>query len=86
MLALIDQGPIIRFIKNFWSGRMLGLFHPRSHYTNDGKPKMGFNTKETAARKQEEMTKKRGVPFKNYRCIYCGRYHLGANRYMEQKK
>jgi len=64
---------------------MLGLFHPRSHYRIGGREKLGYNTKETAILKQTEMTDKRGVAFKNYRCIYCGKYHLGANRYRERK-
>lgn len=79
-LALKDQMPLTRLIKNLCKGHVLGLFHIRSHIRADGTPKVGYNTKETATRVAKEMMEKKGNYFSNYRCIFCGKYHLGRNR------
>ena len=87
ILAIIDQGPPKRFARNLRSGRMLGLFHWRSHYTFRERKvieKVGYTTKSKAIEKQIEMSEKRNTVFANYRCIYCGNWHLGANRYKER--
>jgi hypothetical protein len=78
--ALKDQGPFVRFYRNLLKGHVLGLFHERSHKNENGKLKVMYNTKESAKRVAEAMTKKYGVWFSNYKCIYCDGYHLGKNR------
>jgi len=79
-LALQDQMPLIRLLKNLCKGHVLGLFHIRSHIRANGVEKVGYNTKETASRVAKEMMEKKGNYFSNYRCIFCGKYHLGRNR------
>ena len=81
-LALKDQLPVERFVKNFLlSGKGWGLFHKNSHISfRSGKPKVIYNRKETAEKAANSMSKKRGVYFSNYKCIYCDGYHIGKNR------
>lgn len=79
-LALRDQGPLTRFIRNTWKGHVFGLFHKRSHLTAKGKPKVMYNTKKTAQKSAEAMQKKQGNYFSNYKCLWCDGYHLGKNR------
>lgn len=78
--GLADQGPFLRFIKNLCKGHIFGLFSKRSHFTSLGPPKVGYDKKETAVKAAKAMQLKKGVYFSNYRCIYCGKYHLGKNR------
>lgn len=78
--ALKDQGPFTRFVRNVWKGHVFGLFHKRSHENESGKPKVMYNTKVSATKAAAAMTKKRGVWFSNYKCIFCDGYHLGKNR------
>lgn len=86
ILAMIDQGPPVRFITNILNRKMFGLFSKRSHLTMKGNPKVGYNTKKTATKSAAALGKKRGRYFSNYRCIFCGKYHIGANRYLDTKK
>jgi hypothetical protein len=80
-LALKDQLPLKRFYRNFFiTGNGRGLFHPRSHFTASGKPKVGYNTKASAIKSAESLGKKRNCYFSNYRCMWCGKFHLGRNR------
>lgn len=61
ILALAEQGPPKRFIKNLLSGRMLGLFHWRSHHTfRNGEPaeKIGYTTKKLRGRKTDRNERK----------------------------
>jgi hypothetical protein len=83
-LAMKDQMPLSRFIRNLRKGHILGLFHKRSHFRDNGQPKVGYNTKATATKVAANMTAKHGVWFSNYKCLYCDCYHLGKNR--ENKK
>jgi len=39
-----------------------------------------YNTKETATKSAEAMSKKRGVHFSTYKCAFCDGYHIGRNR------
>ena len=78
--GLRDQLPFSRLIKNLLKGHVLGLFHKRSHWTESGKEKVGYNTKETAMKVSAKMAEKHNKHFSNYRCIFCGKYHLGKNR------
>lgn len=84
ILALKDQGPLIRFIRNLKTGNVLGLFHKRSHLTAKGEPKVAYGSKETAIKSAEKMQKKTGYYYSNYKCIYCDGYHLGRNRDSKQ--
>lgn len=79
-LGLKDQMPFDRFIRNLRKGHVLGLFHKRSHLTNEGKPKVSYGTKETAVKVSEKMKEKRGYYYSTYKCIFCDGYHLGRNR------
>ncbi len=79
-LALKDQMPLWRLIKNIFKGHILGLFHERSHQRHDGKEKLSYPTKDSAKRAAEKMAKKHGVYFSNYKCVYCDGYHIGKNR------
>lgn len=82
ILALKDQGPFKRFIKNFFITRNAqGLFHINSHVNqNTGKEKVGYNTKKTALKSAEAMGRKHDKHFSTYRCAYCGKYHIGKNK------
>jgi hypothetical protein len=82
ILALKEQGPLKRAFRNFFiTGNAWGLFHKNSHIRQDtGKPKVMYNTKESAKKAAESMEKKRGVHFSIYKCIFCDGYHLGKNR------
>ena len=82
ILALKDQMPLKRFIRNFFITRNAwGLFHVNSHVNqNTGKEKVGYNTKKTALKSAKAMSKKTGKHFSTYRCMYCGKYHIGKNK------
>lgn len=80
LLGLRDQGPLSRFIKNLFKGHILGLFHPRSHFRDTGQEKVSYNTKTSAQKAADAMSKKKNVHFSNYKCIYCDGYHLGKNQ------
>jgi len=81
-LALKDQGPFIRFCKNFFiTGHAWGLFHINSHISQGScKPKVMYNTKPSAIKAAESMSKKHDTYFSNYKCVYCDGYHIGRNR------
>ena len=52
----------------------------RSHFRDNGNPKVIYNTKETATKSALKLTEKHGVWFSNYKCIWCDGYHIGKNR------
>lgn len=79
VLALKDQLPISRFIRNLLKGHLFGLFSKRSHENADGKPKIQYGSKISATKAAAAMLKKRGVYFSNYKCVYCDGYHIGKN-------
>ncbi len=79
ILALKDQLPVGRLIRNTLNGNILGLFHKRSHYTVAGNEKVGYRTRETGEKAQKSMMAKKGVYFSLYSCPHCGNYHLGKN-------
>lgn len=61
ILALKDQGPFTRFVKNSLKGHILGLFSKRSHFNQNGSEKIKYNTKQTtikSAEKNETKTRK----------------------------
>jgi hypothetical protein len=80
ILAIKDQLPLRRLLRNLWKGHVFGLFHQRSHTRIDGRPKVGYNTKASAEKAAASMKKKYGVYFSNYKCMFCDGYHLGKNR------
>ena len=82
ILALKEQGPFKRFIRNFFiTGNAWGLFHMNSHYRFDtGEVKVMYNRKKSALKAAENMKKKYDKHFSVYKCIYCDGYHLGKNR------
>jgi hypothetical protein len=80
ILAMKDQGPPVRFIRNLWKGHILGLFSERSHLTQNGTPKVKYNTKASATKAAAKMSQKHNTHFSNYKCLWCDGYHLGKNR------
>jgi hypothetical protein len=82
VIALKEQLPLKRFIKNFFITRNAwGMFHKNSHQRSDtGKPKVMYNTRETALKSAISMGKKKGVHFSTYKCVFCDGYHIGRNR------
>jgi hypothetical protein len=79
LLALKDQLPVSRLIRNLFKGHLFGLMHKRSHQNFDGKPKVMYNTKASAIKAAQAMAKKRGVYFSNYKCMRCDGFHIGKN-------
>ena len=78
-LAFKDQLPLARLIRNLRKGHLIGLFNKRSHENANGKPKISYGSKASAMKAADAMTKKRGVYFSNYKCVYCDGYHIGKN-------
>jgi hypothetical protein len=79
-LAIQDQMPLSRFIRNLIKGQLFGLISKRSHLRGDGQPKVKYNSKESATKAAKKMKEKQGVYFSNYKCLWCDGYHLGKNR------
>jgi len=79
ILAIGDQMPPRRFLRNLFKGNLLGLLHKRSHFRDDGQAKIAYGSKATAEKSARKMTEKKGVYFSNYKCLYCDGYHLGKN-------
>ena len=79
ILAFKDQLPFRRFIRNLFKGHLIGLCSSRSHFTKDGNPKVTYNSKATAIKSALKMKEKKGIYFSNYKCLYCGGYHIGRN-------
>ena len=78
-LALKDQLPLSRFIRNLRKGHLIGLFSKRSHENADGKTKISYGSKASAIKAAQAMTKKRGVYFSIYKCVHCDGFHIGKN-------
>ena len=78
-LALKDQLPLSRLIRNIRKGHLIGLFSKRSHENANGNPKISYGSKQSAAKAAEAMKKKRGIYFSNYKCVWCDGYHIGKN-------
>lgn len=79
ILAIRDQLPVSRLIRNLLSGNVLGLFHKRSHFTKIGAEKVSYSSKASAEKAAAAMMKKHGHYFSNYKCMRCDGYHLGKN-------
>jgi hypothetical protein len=80
ILVIKDQLPLSRLIRNTVKGHVFGLFHRRSHFREDGTPKVMYNTKETAKKVAAAMMLKNKKYYSNYKCMWCDGYHLGRNR------
>lgn len=79
-IALWEQGPLSRAFKNFFiTGNAWGMFYRASH-EKDGKPKVMYNTKESALKACVAIEKKYGPGFSAYKCVYCKGYHIGKKR------
>ena len=78
-LALKDQMPLKRFVKNLFKGHLIGLLHKRSHQREDGVSKVMYNTKASATKAAQKMAEKHGKYFSNYKCLFCNGYHIGKN-------
>lgn len=77
--AIKEQGPLKRALKNFFgTGNAWGMFHINSHISSKGE-KIGFN-KNSALKGAEKMSKKHGVHFSVYKCVFCDKYHIGKNK------
>lgn len=79
ILALKDQLPFRRLLRNTWKGHLIGLFSQRSHMNANGKPKIAYPRKDSATKAAASMSKKHGVWFSNYKCVWCDGYHIGKN-------
>ena len=79
-LALIDQFPLKRLLRNLFKGHILGLFSKRSHVRDSNQPKIMYHSKASAMKAANAMSKKHGVHFSNYKCLHCKGYHVGKNR------
>lgn len=85
--ALREQLPIRRFLRNFfWTGNAWGMFSKFSHYNKSLKEKVGYNTLKTAKKSAEVMGVKYKAHFSVYKCLRCGKYHLGKNRTSVKEK
>lgn len=78
--ALKEQLPLKRLLRNFFITRNAwGMFSVYSHYNKKGKEKVGYNTLETAKKSADAMKRKYGFHYSSYKCIRCGKFHLGRN-------
>ena len=69
------------FKKFFITGNAWGAFSINSHISQrSGEPKVMYKTVEGAKKAAESMSKKRGVHFSYYKCLFCDGYHVGKNR------
>lgn len=62
------------------SGRMSppsGSLNNRSHFRKDGSPKKSYMSRDEADREVIKMINKYKTSFSVYRCLYCGKYHIG---------
>ena len=79
--GLRNQLPIKRLIRNFFiTGNGWGLFSKYSHYTKKGSEKVGYNTLKSANKSAQAMQRKYNYYYSVYKCLRCGKYHLGRNR------
>ncbi len=70
------------WFKNFFiTGNAWGAFSINSHINQStGKPKVMYNTRETAEKSALSMSKKHNKHFSFYKCLFCDGYHIGKNR------
>lgn len=82
ILGLKGQLPWKRFFINFFITRNAwGMFSKYSHIRRDtNKDKLMYSTIETAKKAAANMSKKNGVHFSIYKCVFCDGWHIGKNR------
>lgn len=82
---LVDQIKRKRWFTNFFITRNAwGAFSINSHINqHTGQPKVMYNSVKSAQKAADSMSKKRGVHFSFYKCLFCDGYHVGKN--MENK-
>ena len=81
-LWMKDQIQRKTWFRNFFiTGNAWGAFSINSHISQStGKPKVTYNTKETAVRSANKMAEKTGKHFSSYKCLFCDGYHIGKNK------
>ena len=84
-IAILAQGPFLRFCRNIFNGKLLGLFHKRSHFRDNGESKIAFTTKKKAEKSAIRMERIKGIHFSVFKCVFCNGWHIGANRYQMRK-
>lgn len=79
---IVDQFKRRTWFRNFFITRNAwGAFHINSHInSHTHEPKVTYNSKESAQRAAEAMSKKKHVHFSFYKCLFCDGYHVGRNR------
>lgn len=79
---ILDQFKRKTFFRNFFITRNAwGAFSINSHINqHNGKPKVMYNTVETARKCAEKMGQKHNTHFSYYKCLFCDGYHIGKNR------
>ena len=81
LLALHDQLPLKKFIRNFFiTGNAWGMFSKYSHIKKDGKLKQSYPTKIGAINAATLMERKYGENYSAYKCVFCDNYHIGKNK------
>ena len=70
------------WFRNFFITRNAwGAFSINSHINqHTGKPKVTYNTVETARKSADKMGQKHNTHFSYYKCLFCDGYHIGKNR------
>lgn len=62
--------------RRFW-----GAFSVYSHRRrSDGKPNIAYSTRSKAQKAVRSMEKKYGVPFMEYKCLYCDGWHVARSK------
>ena len=79
-LGLKDQLPLSRLLRNLFKGHLWGTFSRRSHENEDGRLKVMYNTKASAAKAAVAMAAKRNKYFSHYKCFRCDGFHIGKNK------
>ncbi len=84
-LALKEQLPLKRFLRNFFvTGNAWGMFSKASHEKQVNEHtvrlKVIYNSKESALKAAQAMSKKTGGYFSAYKCVFCDGWHIGKNR------
>lgn len=78
-LVFKDQLPLKRMWRNICNGNIRGILHKRSHFRHEGGSKVTYNTKATARKSADAMSKKTGFRFDPYKCLWCDGYHIGKH-------
>lgn len=72
------------FFRNLFSYRkMWGAFSIYSHQRrSDGKPNISYSSHKKAVKAAESMSRKYGVPFIAYKCLFCDGWHVAKDAEM----